>query len=106
MVKHCPEAATWKGRNHVGSALTAPIDPTRRGCQPQATAERGRTGWQKRSGYNWRALVQADIARRKPVVGDRLHSQSDGRQATEVAIATNTLNRRLDLGRAEYVRIP
>jgi hypothetical protein len=85
---------------------TAEIDPARRDRHLQAIAERGRMGWQRTSGYNWRALVEADIARWKRVIGDRLHSQSNGRQATEVAIAANALNRMLDLGRAEYVRIP
>jgi hypothetical protein len=37
--------------------------------------------------------------------GDRLRSHTDGRQAIEVAIAANVLNRMLDLGRPEYVRI-
>ncbi|HYZ34936.1 MAG TPA: IS5/IS1182 family transposase, partial [Crenalkalicoccus sp.] len=41
----------------------------------------------------------------KRVIGDGLCSQTDGRQATEVAIAANVLNRMLDLGRPEYVRI-
>ncbi len=38
-------------------------------------------------------------------MGDGLRSQTDRRQATEVAIAANVLNRMLDLGRPEYVRI-
>jgi len=54
-------------------------------------------GWQKRSGYNWRALVEADVARWKRVIGDALRSQKDGRQATEIAIATSVLNRMLEL---------
>jgi hypothetical protein len=32
-------------------------------------------------------------------------TRTDGRQATEVAIAVGVLNRMLDLGRPEYVRI-
>ncbi|WP_424140770.1 transposase [Roseomonas chloroacetimidivorans] len=84
---------------------TAEIDPTRRDRHLQAIAERGRMGWQRTSGYNWRALVEADIARWKRVIGDRLHSGSNGRQVAEVAIAANALNRMLDLGRADYVRI-
>ncbi|MFH5948728.1 IS5/IS1182 family transposase, partial [Roseomonas sp. SXEYE002] len=68
-------------------------------------AERGRMGWQRASGYNWRALVEADVSRWKRVIGDGLCSQTDGRQATEVAIAAEVLNRMLDLGRPEYVRI-
>src|SRR3712207_7914553 len=41
------------------------------------------------SGYNWRALVEFDIARWKRVIGDGLRSQRDGRQATAVAIAAD-----------------
>ena len=62
-------------------------------------------GWQKSSGYNWRALVEADTARFKRVVGGGLHSRTDGRRATEVAIAVRTLNRMIELGRPEYVRL-
>ena len=83
----------------------AEADPTQRDLHLRCIAERGRMGWQKASGYNWRALVEADVARWKCVIGDGLRSQTDGRQATEVAIATNVLNRMLDLGRPEYVRI-
>ena len=68
-------------------------------------AERGRMGWQRASGYGWRALVESDIARWKRLIGDGLRSQTDGRQGTEVAVAANALNRMLDLGRPEYVRI-
>jgi hypothetical protein len=57
------------------------------------------------SGYNWRALVEADIPRWKRVVGDGLRFRTDGRQATEVALAADVLNRMLDLGRPEYVRV-
>ena len=62
-------------------------------------------GWQKASGYNWRALIEADVSRWKRVIGDALRSPTDGRQATEVAIAADVLNRMLALGRPEYVRI-
>ena len=79
--------------------------PTRRDRHIEAITERGRIGWQKASGYNWRALVEADIARFKRVIGDGLRSRTDGRQATEVAIAVGVLNRMFDLGRPEYVRI-
>ena len=62
-------------------------------------------GWQKASGYNLRALVEAAISRYKRVIGDTLCSQTDRRQATEVAIAVGVLNRMLELGRPESVRI-
>ncbi len=62
-------------------------------------------GRQRTSGYGWRALVEADISRRKRVVGDGRRFQTDGRQATEVAIAADALNRMLGLGRPHYDRI-
>ena len=48
---------------------------------------------------------EADISRWKRVIGDGLRSQTDRRQATEVAIAATVLNHMLELGRPEYVRI-
>jgi hypothetical protein len=48
---------------------------------------------------------RGDVSRWKRVIGDGLRSRADGRQATEVAIAAEALNRMLDLGRPEYVRI-
>jgi hypothetical protein len=84
------------------AALSA---PTLRDTHLRCIAERGRMGWQKASGYNWRALVKADVSRWKRVIGDGLRSQTDGRQATEVAIAVTVVNHMLELGRPGYVRI-
>ena len=84
---------------------TAETAPTRRDAHLRCIAERGRMGWQRASGYGWRALVESDISRWKRVIGDGLRSQTDGRQATEVAIAADALNRMLDLGRPKYIRI-
>jgi hypothetical protein len=47
----------------------------------------------------------ANISRWKRVVCDGLRFLTGGRQATEVAIAADVLNRMLELGRPEYVRI-
>src|ERR1700726_2410372 len=79
--------------------------PTKRDRHLQLIAERGRMGWQRVSGYNWRALVEADIGRYKRVIGDALRSRTKGRQMTEVAIAVASLNRMLELGRPGYVRL-
>ena len=57
------------------------------------------------SGYNWRALIKADIARFKRGIGDGPRSRTSRRQATQVTIAVGVLNRMLDLGRPEYVRV-
>jgi hypothetical protein len=92
-------------RSRAVPSASAETAPTARDRHLQTIAERGRMGWQRASGYNWRALVEADVSRWKRVIGDGLRSQTDGRQATEVAIAAEVLNRMLDLGRSEYVRI-
>ena len=93
----------------VGLSRTGVFDICRRfaaeGAKGLASKPRGRMGWQKASGYSWRALAESDVSRWKRVIGDGLRSQTDGRQATEVAIAAEVLNRMLDLGRPEYVRI-
>ena len=83
----------------------AATTPTQRDRHLPCIAERGRMGWRRASGYNWRALVEADVSRWKRVIGDGLRSQTDGRQATEVAISVDALNRMLDRGRPEYVRV-
>jgi Transposase DDE domain len=101
-----PEAAVVvpprAGAVPSGTAATA---PTQRDQHLRLIAERGRTGWQKASGYNSRALVEAAISRYKRVIGNALRSRTDRRQATEVAIAARALNRMLELGRPESVRI-
>ena len=92
-------------RSSAVPSATAETAPTKRDRHLQLIAERGRMGWQRASGYNWRALVEADIGRYKRVIGDALRSRTEGRQTTEVAIAVASLNRMLKLGRPEYVRL-
>ncbi len=93
-------------RSSAVPSETSRTAPTMRDRHLQIIAERGRLAWQKASGYNLRALVEADISRFKRVIGDGLRSRTDRRRATEVAIAVSALNRMLELGRPEYVRIP
>jgi hypothetical protein len=101
-----PEAAVVvpprKGAVPSGTAETA---PTQRDRHLRLIAEHGRLGWQKASGYNRRALAEAAMSRYKRVIGDALRSRADRRQATEVAIGVHVLNRMLELGRPESVRI-
>jgi len=103
--RHPEAAVVVPPRANAVPSQAAESAPTQRDRHLQAITEHGRMAGQKASGYNWRALVEADIARWKRVVGDGLRFQTDGRQATEVAIAADVLNRMLDLGRPEYVRI-
>ena len=103
--RHPEAAVVIPPRASAVPSAAADTAPTQRDAHLRRIAKCGRMGWQRASGYNWRALVEADVARWKRVIGDGLRSQTDGRQATEVAIATNVLNRMLDLGRPEYIRI-
>jgi hypothetical protein len=104
------------GKRHPGADVIVPprstavpsdmaeSTPTQRYRHLQSIAEHGRMGWQKRSGYNQRALVEASISRFKRVIGDALRSRTDRRRATEIAIAVSALNRMLELGRPKSVR--
>ena len=101
-----PEAAVIvPPRSSAVQSKMAETAPTQRDRHLQLITEKGRMGRQKDSGYNWRALVEADISRWKRVIGDGLRSRTEGRQASEVALAAGALNRMLELGRPEYVRI-
>src|ERR671916_244665 len=102
--RHPDAAVVVPPRSGAVPSDTAETAPTQRDRHLRVIAERGRMGWQKASGHNWRALVEADIARWKCVIGDGLRSRTGGRQAIEVAVAAGVLNRMLDLGRPEYVR--
>ena len=62
-------------------------------------------GWHKATGYNWRALAEADVSCWKRVIGDALRSRTDPGRATEVAVGAHVLNRMLELGRPESVRV-
>src|SRR5918912_1460647 len=103
--RHPDAAIVVPPRSNAVPSDTAETAPTQRDRHLRCLAERGRMGWQRVSGYNWRALVEADISRWKRVIGSGPRFQTDGRQASEVAIAADVLNRMLDLGRPEYIRI-
>jgi DDE family transposase len=103
--RHPEAAVTVPPRKGAVPSEAAETEPTQRDQHLRTIAEQGRMGWQKTSGYNRRALVEAAISRYKRVIGDGLRSRTDRRRATEVAIAVRALNRMLELGRAESVRI-
>ncbi len=78
---------------------------TQRDRHLQCIAETNRVAWQKASGYNWRAEVEAAIGRWKQVIGDGLRSRIDKRRVTEINVAVHVLNCMLELGRPSFVRI-
>ena len=101
-----PEAAIIvPPRANAVPSGTAETAPTPRDRHLQQIAEHGRRAWQKASGYARRALAEADMARFKEVIGDGLRLHTDERRATEVKVAVHVLNRMLELGRPNSVRI-
>ncbi len=104
--RHSEASVIVPPRSSAVPSDTAETAPTMRDRHLKIIAERGRMAWQMFAGYNWRALVEADISRFKRVIGNGLRSRTDRRQATEVAIAVNALNRMLEFGRPDYVRLP
>ena len=83
----------------------AESEPTPRDCHVQVIAMHGRMAWQKASGYTTRARAETAVGRWKRVIGDRLRAHTNERRATEVDVAVHVLNRMLELGRPNYVRI-
>ena len=63
--RHPDAAVIVPPRSSAVPSATAETAPTKRDRHLQLIAERGRMGWQRVSGYNWRALVEADIGRYK-----------------------------------------
>jgi hypothetical protein len=103
--RHPEAAVVVPPRRDAVPSKAAETEPTQRDRHRRSIAEQGRMEWQTSSGYNRRALAEAAISRYKRVIGDGLRSRTDCRRATEVAIAVRALNRMLELGRPESVRI-
>ncbi len=101
-----PEAAiVVPPRSNAVPSDMAETAPTQRDRHLHSIAEHGRAAWQKASGYNLRARAETAMSRFKQVIGDGLRSHTDERRATEVGVAVHVLNRMLELGRPNSVRI-
>src|ERR671916_183909 len=101
-----PEAAVIvPPRSTAVLSDTAETTPTQRDRHLQLIAEKGRMGRRRVPGHNIRARIEATMARLNGVIGDGLRSRTDQRRATELNVAARALNRMLELGRPESVRI-
>jgi hypothetical protein len=103
--RHCDVAVIVPPRSTAVLSDKAVTAPTQRDRHLQCIAEKGRMAWQKASGYNRCAKVEAAIGRWKQVIGDGLRSRLDERRVTEVNVAVHVLNRMSELGRPSYVRV-
>ena len=101
-----PEAAiVVPPRTTAVPSDTAETAPTQRDRHLQHITKHGRMAWQKASGYTRRARAETGISRFKQVIGDGLRSHTDERQVSEVGVAVHVLNRMLEMGRPNSVRI-
>jgi hypothetical protein len=106
VAKRHPDAAIIvPPRSTAVASETAQTNPSQRDDHLNCIAERGRMGWQNASGYNKRSRVETAIGRFKQVIGDGIRSRIDVRQDTEIAVAIHVLNRMLDFGRPNSVRV-
>jgi hypothetical protein len=80
----------------AGAVASSQTSPTQRDGHIRNIAARGRRGWPAASGYNRRALVEAQIGRYKRVIGNTLRSHTEEARRAEVAIADHVLNRMND----------
>ncbi len=105
VARHPQSAIIVPPRANAVPSETARTAPTQRDHHLQQIAEHGRMAWQKASGYTKRARAETGMARFKQVIGDGLRSHTDERRAAEVEVAVHVLNRMLELGRPNSVRI-
>jgi Transposase DDE domain len=103
--RHPKAAVIVPPRATAVPSAAAETASTPRDLHLQIIAQHGRMNWQKSSGYNLRARVEASIGRYKRVIGDALRSRTNETEVTEVAIAAAALNRMLQFGRPSYARI-
>ena len=90
----------------VPPASTAVVSGTSRRDEPLETIEKhGRIGWQRRSGYGRRSLVETATYRYKTLIGRRLHAWTLSNQQTEAKIGCSVINRMTRLGMPVSVRV-
>ena len=88
-----------------GTSVTDGTIATQRDRHIATVAKHGRMGWQRRSGYNRRSLIETAMFRYKTIIGGRLHARTLPNQRTEAKIGCNALNRMTALGMPASVRI-
>ncbi len=87
------------------TAIVSETGTTQRDEHLHSIGQHGRLGWQRRSGYGRRSLVETAMYRYKTIIGRRLHARTLPNQQTEAKIGCNVLNRMASLGRPISVRI-
>ena len=87
------------------TAVEGETTATQRDLHIALITKHGRMGWQRRSGYNRRSLIETAMFRYKTIIGRRLHARTLPNQRTEAKIGCNALNRMTALGMPASARI-
>ncbi len=87
------------------TAVANEITTTQRDRHIAMIEKHGRMGWQRRSGYNRRSLVETAVDRYKTIIGRRLQARTLPNQRTEAKIGCNLLNRMTSVGMPVSARI-
>jgi len=103
VAKRCPAAAIIIPPR--ATAVPSDTTATQRDRHIAEIETHGRMGWQRRSGYNRRSLVETAMYRYKTIVGRRLHARTLPNQRTEAKIGCTVLNRMTGLGRPASTRV-
>ena len=75
------------------TAVLSQAGTTQRDDHLRTVEDHGRIGWQRRSGYGRRSLVETAMYRYKTIIGRRLHARTLPNQKAEAKIACTVLNR-------------
>ncbi|WP_085091746.1 hypothetical protein [Azospirillum oryzae] len=106
VAEHTPVAAVVvPPRSRAVQSANAATDPTLRDRHLQYIAEHGRLAWQKAFRYTVRTLVEASFSCWKRLIGDGLRFQTEDWRSAVVAITVRILNRMLDLGHPDSIRV-
>ena len=87
------------------TAVSGNSSPGQRDRHIATIEDHGRRGWQRRTGYGRRSLVETAMFRYKTIIGRRLHARTLSNQQTEAKIPCGVLNRMTSLGMPVSVRI-
>src|SRR6202035_69137 len=87
------------------TAVMTESGTTRRDEHLRTIERHGRIGWQRRSGYSRRSLVETAMFRYKTIIARRLHARTLSNQKAEARTGCAVLNRMTSLGMPISVRI-
>jgi transposase len=87
------------------TAVTGGTTAIQRDLHIATIAKHGRMGWQRRSGYNRRSLIETAMFRYKTIIGRRLHARTLPKQRTEAKTGCGVLNRMTALGMPVSARL-